>query len=293
MTGKAETHVSEVKKRKVKELAEQMKRRTVMVVSVKGLPSAQFQDIKKKLRGLARISVAKKSLVDFALEHCGIKELHDLVPYVDDSTAILFSDIDAFEISARLSEEKSPAKAKAGQIAPEDLIVPAGPTDLIPGPDISALSAVGLQPKVEGGKIAIVKEKVLCAKDEVIDDKKASILAKLNIVPFKIGIEPIAAYMEGKVYVDIKINKEETLKDLEENYGRSLAFAVEISYSTAETLDFILGKAKSYEGVIERIITGEPEPVVVAESGDIKPQEETKQEEPKADASEGLANLFG
>ncbi|MFA5061112.1 MAG: 50S ribosomal protein L10 [Candidatus Pacearchaeota archaeon] len=251
MSGKRETHVSETKKRKVRELAEQMKRKTVMVVSVKGLPSAQFQDIKKKLRNLAKISVAKKSLIDFALEHCGIKELHDLVPYVEDSTAILFSDSDAFEISLKLSEEKSPAKAKAGQVAPEDLIVPAGPTDLIPGPDISALSAVGLQPKVESGKIAIVKEKVLCPKGEVIDEKKASILAKLNIIPFKIGIDPVAAYMGGKIYKDIIINKEETLKDLEENYRRSLAFAVELNYLCSQTMDFILSRAEMYKKAIE------------------------------------------
>src|SRR3989338_2924127 len=108
--GKKTAHVSQAKKKKVKELAEQMKRKTVMIISVKGLPSAQFQDIKKKLRGKAKVVVAKKSLVDFALDHCGIKELHELVKYVDDSTAILFSDIDAFEISGILADEKSPTK---------------------------------------------------------------------------------------------------------------------------------------------------------------------------------------
>jgi large subunit ribosomal protein L10 len=241
--GEKTTHVSDVKKRKVKELAGHMKKRTVMIVSVKGIPSAQFQDIKKKLRSKAKIQVAKKSLVDFALDHSGVKELHDLVKYVDDNTALLFSDDDAFDISLVLSEEKSPTKAKAGQEAPENLIVPAGPTDLIPGPDISALSAVGLQPKVEGGKIAIVKEKILCNKGEIISPQKASILAKLNIVPFKIGLEPIAACMDGKVYSDIKIDKEVMLKDMEEKYGRSLAFAVGLGYSSSETIGLLLGKA--------------------------------------------------
>lgn len=47
MVAQKETHVSEAKKKKVKELAEQMKRKTVMIISIKGLPSAQFQDIKK------------------------------------------------------------------------------------------------------------------------------------------------------------------------------------------------------------------------------------------------------
>jgi large subunit ribosomal protein L10 len=259
MEKEKQTHVSEVKKRKVKELAEQMKKRSVIVVSVKGLPSAQFQEIKKKLRNIAKIQVAKKNLIDFALDHCGIKELHKLVPYVEDSTAILFSDKDAFEISLRLSEEKSPAKARAGQKAPEDLVIHAGPTELLPGPDISALSAVGLQPKVEGGKISIVKDKILCVKGEVISLQKASILAKLNIVPFKIGLEPIAAYMDEKIYLDIKIDREELLKEMEEKYGRALSFGVEIGYFTTETLDYILGKAGLHEKAIEGLIKSEGE----------------------------------
>jgi len=90
MAGQKETHVSEAKKTRVRELAEQMKRKTVMIISIKSLPSAQFQEIKKKLRNRAKVQVVKKSLVNFALDHSGIKELHELVPYVEDSTAMLW-----------------------------------------------------------------------------------------------------------------------------------------------------------------------------------------------------------
>jgi len=292
MTGKVETHVSEEKKRRVKELAEQMKKKSVMVVSVKGLRSAQFQDIKKKVRNTMTISVAKKSTIDFALDHSGIKELHGLVPYVTESTAILFSNDDAFEIAGVLADQKSPKKAKAGQISPEDLVVKAGPTDLIPGPDVSALSAVGLKPKVEGGKIAVMMDHVLCKSGEVITEQKAAILAKLGIVPFKIGLEPIAAYMDGKIYTGIKIDKPAMIAELENAYARALPFAVEIAYVNELTLDFLLGKAKAHEGVINRIMTGEPEPVAVVAAA-THTQEETKPEGPKAESAEGLASLFG
>ena len=291
------THVSDAKKAKVKELAELMKKKTVMIISIKGLPSAQFQDIKKKLRGKARVQVVKKSTVDFALEHCGIKELHDLVPYVDESTAILFSDVDAFEISGILASEKSPAKAKAGQIAPSDIEVKAGPTDLLPGPDISALSAVGLTPKVEGGKIAILKDKIIVKEGGVISEAHASIMAKLGIIPFEVGVEPIAAFDgdEKRVYVDIKIDKDGFLEVLLNDYGRGVAFAVEMGIVNSETLDFILGKAKAHEGVVSRIISGEPEPeAVVAEVAPVETEtQETKKEEPKEESAAGLSSLFG
>jgi large subunit ribosomal protein L10 len=272
------THVSDLKKAKVKELADLMKSKTVMVISIKGLPSAQFQDIKKKLRGTARVQVVKKSLVKFALDHCGIKKLHELVPYVDDSTAVLFSDHDAFEISGILADEKSPAKAKAGQIAPSDIEVKAGPTELLPGPDISALSAVGLAPKVENGKIAIMQDKIIVKEGGEIGEGHASIMAKLDIIPFEVGVEPVAAYMDGVVYVDIKIDKEATLKDLEDAYGRGLGFAVEVGYVCSESLDFVLNKAGVEGLVVDGLIEeGENGTRMDADDADFEGKEYTEE----------------
>ncbi len=298
MNAVQDTHVSEAKKAKVKELAELMKKKTVMVISIKSLPSAQFQDIKKKLRSKAKVQVVKKSLVNFALDHSGIKELNDLVPYVDDSTAMLFSDSDAFEISGILANEKSPAKAKAGQIAPSDIEVKAGPTELIPGPDISALSAVGLIPKVENGKIAVMQDKIIAKEGDTITEALASIMAKLDIIPFEVGIDPIAAFDgdDKKVYADIKIDKEAFLEDFLYDFGRAIPFAVEINYVNDTTLDFILAKAGAHEGIVTRIITGEPEPEVVAapiEAVETQTQEETKKEEKPAESAAGLSSLFG
>ena len=256
MPGLRETHVSDEKKEKVKELAGLMRKKTVMVISIKGLPSAQFQDIKKKLRSKAKIQVVKKSLVNFALDHCGIKELHGLVQYVDDSTAMLFSDSDTFEISGILAEEKSPSKAKAGQIAPSDIEVKAGPTELLPGPDISALSAVGLIPKVEDGKIAVMQDKVIVKEGEEIKEAHASIMAKLDIIPFEVGVEPVAAFdgEDKKVYIDIKIDRVGALAELEDSYSKGLAFAVELGIVNSESLDFILGRAGVEGTVIDEIV---------------------------------------
>ena len=289
-----QTHVSEAKKSKVEELSELMKKKTIMVISVKGLPSAQFQDIKKKLRAKATVKVAKKSIIGHALDKSGIKELHDLVPHIEDSTAMLFSDEDAFVISGILASEKSPAKAKAGQIAPFDIEVKAGPTELVPGPDISALSAVGLAPKVENGKISVMQDKVILKEGKEVTETIASIMAKLDIIPFEVGITPVAAYMDGKVYEDIVIDIDAAVEGLEYDYGRAFAFAVDLGIVNDETLDTIIGKANAEEGIISRIISGEPEPEVAAVEE--APKEEEKKEEVKekpAEAAAGLASLFG
>lgn len=249
------THVSEEKKRKVSELAELMKtNKTVMVLSIKNLPSPQFQEIKKKLRDQGKVMVTKKSLIDFALEHSGNEGLRELEKYVDADCALMFSNNDAFLISGILASAKTPAKAKAGQIAPNDIVAEAGGTELVPGPDISALGAVGLKVKVQDGKLAIEESKVICKEGEIITDNLASIMGKLNIIPFKIGVEPLAAYSDGKVYTGIKIDQEKTISDMQEIYGKAFAFAVELPYLNSETLPFILGKALSHENALKSLI---------------------------------------
>jgi large subunit ribosomal protein L10 len=248
------THVSEKKKQVVKDLAKLLVKKTILVCSIKNLKSAQFQDIKKKIREIATVQVAKKSLIDFALEHAKNEEFKSLVPHITSDYALIFSDEDAFKLSGILADNKAPAKAREGQEATEDIWVKAGPTSLAPGPDISALSAVGLQPKVEGGKIAIAKDTLFVKAGEKISSEKVSILAKLDITPFEIGLEPIAAFSDGKVYVGIKIDKKSTLVDLVEKYSRSLAFAVSLNFVAKETLPLILGKAMVHEKALANLI---------------------------------------
>lgn len=250
--------VNEKKIKAIEELKDIFKNyKTIMVISVRSLPSKQYQDIKKKIRDKANVKMIKKNILIRAFEESNIDELKKLEKFVEDNCALLFSNNDAFEISGILSKEKSPQKAKEGQEAPEDILVKAGPTQLLPGPDISALSAVGLAPKVESGKISIMQDKVIVKKDQIISGPAASIMAKLDIVPFKVGIEPIAAYMDGKVYDEIKINTEETINNLIEKYSKIIAFSVEISYPVIETIDFILSKAGMQEKAIKSLIKSE------------------------------------
>src|SRR3989344_9332304 len=106
------THVSEIKKSTVNELVELMnKKSTILIASVKNLPASQFQEISKKFRGKAIIKVLKKNIVLRAIDESKNEELKKIRDYVDDSTAILFSDLEAFELAADLIQNKSPVKA--------------------------------------------------------------------------------------------------------------------------------------------------------------------------------------
>lgn len=296
MTQKKEikSHVPESKKKTVSEMVKLMDgKKTILLASIKNIPGNQFQEIVKRLRGKAVVKVPKKSLAIRAIESSKQEGLSDLKKKVDTSFAILFSDLDSFELAGELINAKTPSKAKVGQTAPEDIEIEAGPTDLVPGPAISELGAVGLKVQVEGGKLSIKENKVIVKKEEVISQKASDIMSKLGIKPFSIGFVPLCAYdtNEKKFFAEIKIDFEGTLSDLKYAYGKALPFAVGIGYTSEDTIKYLLMKAGAQAKRINRIMTGEPEEVAVgaAESN----AEENKKEEPKVDATAGLAGLFG
>ena len=254
---------------------------TILIASIKNLPASQFQEISKKLRGKAIVKVPKKNLVLRALDSSSKEAIKDLKEKIEDSVAILFSDLDAFELAGELLSNKSPTKAKSGQEAPEDIEILAGPTDLVPGPAISELGALGIQIQIEKGKITIKEPKIIAKEGEKISTAAADLMNKLDIKPFSIGFIPLCAFdnEEGKFYAELKIDREGTLEELKHAYGRALPFAVDIGYINEDTIRFIIGKANAQANKINRIIIGEPEPAP-AEESPIQPEtpEENKEE---------------
>ncbi len=248
-TEKREKEVPEFKIKSVEEMKKLMKdKKTILIASIKNLPASQFQEIGKKLRGKAIIKVPKKNLIFRAIDNSSNENLKKLKEKIDDSFAILFSDLDSFDLALELINKRSSARAKAGQEAPEDIEVEAGPTDLVPGPAISELGALGIQIQIEKGKIHIRQPKVIAKKGEKISQAAADVMGKLDIKPFSVGFTPLCAFdtKENKLYLEINIDKEGTLEEIKKAYSKALPFAVEIGYMTPETIVFMIRKAAIY-----------------------------------------------
>jgi len=206
-----EKPIPKKKLRAVEELIDLFKnKKTILIASIKNIPASQFQEITKKLRGKAIVKVLKKNIIIRVIDSIEKGTVKRLKEQIKEDIAFLFSDMDAFELSAYLAENKRPAKAKAGQEAPEDIVIDAGPTDLPPGPAISELGALGLKTTIEDGKINIKEKKTIVKKGEKISENAVGIMNKLDIKPFSIGFEPLVAYdtQEEKLYLEIKIDKE-------------------------------------------------------------------------------------
>lgn len=240
-----------IKAKKVRELVEKInKSRSLMIVSIKGLPSRQFQDIKKSIRKDVFIKVEKKNILLRSIKEIKKPIAMELEKHISDSCAFAISELEGYELAGILAKKKTPVFAKAGQIAPHDIEVKEGPTDLVPGPAISELGALGIQISVENGKIAIKKDKVVAKEGQVITEGVAAVLMKLAIQPFSVGLDPVSVYdiKEDKVYTDLVIDSDAAIKELKESAGRALGFAQKIKYYCKETIGYFLAKA-NMEGI--------------------------------------------
>ncbi len=256
MTAEQKTQVADWKIQTVEELKKLIsENKTILIASIKNLPGSQFQEICKKLRGKAVVKVPKKNLIFRAIDGSDGEELKKIKENIESSIAILFSNSDAFDLAADLLKNKSPAKAKAGQEAPEDIEVKAGPTELVPGPAISELGALGIQIQIKDGKIEIKADKVIVQEGKAISQGAADIMSKLDIKPFSIGFIPLSAFdaQEKKFYSEINIDPEGTLADLKHAFGRALPFAVSIGYANSDTIGFMLSKAESHAKALDKL----------------------------------------
>ena len=292
MTKQVVEQIPERKINSVKIITDLIKsKKTILIASIKNLPASQFQEIGKKLRGKAIVKVPKKNLMFRAIDESGIENVQKIKEQIEDSVAILFSDLDSFELAGELLKSKTPAKAKVGQEAPFDIEVEPGPTDLVPGPAISELGALGIQIQIENGKISIKEPKVIAKEGSKISQGAADIMAKLDIKPFSVGFIPLSGLdiESGTLYLEIKIDREGTLEELKTAYGKALPFAMGVGYICSDTVKLMVRKAAGQEKRLIKVISGEPDEVVEAQ---VEVKEEPKEEKKESSAA-GLGALFG
>jgi large subunit ribosomal protein L10 len=247
-----------VKEEKIKQVEELKKNfekySTVCLLDMFKLPSKQLQQIAKKLKGMAKIKMVKKSILLHAIKSSNKEKISELEKYLPSIPALIFTNLEPFKFYSIVDKLKSLAFAKEGDIAEEDIEVKAGPTTLLPGPVIGELSRAGIPVGVEEGKIAIKKDIIVARKGEKISKMLADALKKLKIQPIKVGLNVVAAYQNGKIYLKdtlelIKIYPEK----LKEALNQALNLSINVCYPTKENIKFLLTKAFNTAKSLEKI----------------------------------------
>ncbi len=175
---------------------------TVGIVDISSLPSSMLQNIKKGLRGSAEIFVTKKSVIYKAIEATGKKKdkISELTNVKAHIPALIVSNESPFKLYKKIQKNKSEATAKAGDIAPKDIVVQEGPTNLPPGPAIAEFQKAGIKAAIQGPNIVIKETKTVVKQGEAINEAIVGILGKLNIKPMEISLNVAGIYEGGVVY---------------------------------------------------------------------------------------------
>ncbi len=243
-----QTKVSEKKKAIVKEFVSLIEEYPIIgVVNMENLPGSQLQQMRGRLKGQIKIAMTKKRLLKRAFDAVGDRKkgVSHLVSYFKGIPALLFTNENPFLLFKIIKKNKSKAPAKAGQPAPHDIKIAAGPTPFAPGPVIGELGMLGIKSKVENGKIAIIQDTVVCEAGEEISPQLASMLAKLNILPMEIGLDVVAVYEKGEIFTKdiLDIDEDKFMATLAEAIQCAFNLAVEAAYPTAENNELLLQKA--------------------------------------------------
>ena len=247
MSEKIKAHVAEHKKEKVAELVGYMKKYPIIAsINMENVPAKQLQKMRANIRDMVVFKMAKRRFISIAIDQVkdekkGLEQLKD---HLAGMPALMFTKDNPFKLAKILAKSRSPAPAKAGQIAPKDIVVEAGPTPFAPGPIIGELGAIGIKSQIENGKVAIKSDSVVVKKGAEIKANVASILTRLDIQPMEIGLDLTAAYEDGIIFTKdiLEVDEKEYLNKITSGHQEAFNLAVEIGYPTKEVLEFTIPK---------------------------------------------------
>jgi len=212
---------------------------TVMVGDFSRIPANHFEKVRKELSPDVKFFVMKKTLLKRACELSDRKGLKKLLDAMPQSLVIIFSRKDPFDTYKLISERKTEIFMKPGDVAEEDVVIPAGPTDLAPGPILMDLRAMNIPTKIQGGKVAIAETVTLLKKGERASAQITDLLRALNIKPLKVGFKVTGAIDESGLFYSpevLSVTKEDILRLLGEAHMRSLNLAIELGEINRHTL---------------------------------------------------------
>jgi large subunit ribosomal protein L10 len=145
-------HLPEWKVKDVQELIEKIgKSRVIGVVGLREIPASNLQQMRGDLRGNVEIRMVRNTIARRALEASDPK-IRPLADYIEDQTALIFSDENPFRLNSLLEKGKKPMPIKPGAKAPKDIVVEAGETSFSPGPMVGKLQAAGIPAAIKGGR---------------------------------------------------------------------------------------------------------------------------------------------
>jgi len=207
--------------------------------------AAQLMLLRKGLHKDLKIIVVKNRIAQRALKESGLSEIDRFADALEGQNALIFTNIDPFKLYLILEKSRVNMPAKAGDVATDEIIIPAGNTGLPPGPVLSEFKEAGVPTRIDTGSIWVNKDTVVAHPGDIISPKLAGLLSKLGLKPIRAGISINQTYFDGVTLEekDVRIDPQQYLNSIKEAFTSGFKLALEASYPTQETIPILIGNA--------------------------------------------------
>jgi len=240
-------HIPQWKMEEVEDIKNLIKSSSLFgIVGISGIPAKQFQKMRRDLKDIALLKVSRNTLVRRALDESD-ENVRKMSDYIDVQIALVFTDQNPFKLYKLLEQSKSPAPIKAGAIAPNDIIVEKGPTSFPPGPILGEMQGAGIPAAIDAGKVVIRETKVVAREGEVVSQKLATMLSRLEIYPMEVGLDLRAVCEDGSIFKPevLAIDESKYFSDFTQAAQQAFNLSVNAAYPTAMTISTLISKAVS------------------------------------------------
>ncbi|GAB6880503.1 50S ribosomal protein L10 [Halorubrum gandharaense] len=217
---------------------------SVGVVGVAGIPSRQLQAMRRELHGSADLRMSRNTLTVRALEEVD-EGVEQLTQYVAGQVALIGTNDNPFGLFQELEASKTPAPINAGEVAPNDVVIPEGDTGVDPGPFVGELQTVGANARIMEGSIKVTEDSKVLEEGEVVSDDLANVLTELGIEPKEVGLDLKGVFSEGVLFEpdELAIDVDEYAADIQSAAAAARNLSVNAEYPTDRTAGTLLAKA--------------------------------------------------
>jgi len=221
------------------------KYKVLALVKMTKVRASQILPLRKKLKGEVEFVSIKDKVAQKALEKVDVPGIKEIIEELTGQCIFMFTNMSPFKLNVLLAKNKMMLAARGGDISSIDIVVPAKNTGIAPGPMLTEFKAAGIPTKIDQGTIWISKETTPVKKGEVINDKLAPLLGKLDIKPVEAGIALYSAIEDGLKYSEeeLVIDVEKIRDEFAQAHQQAISLSIEAAYVTPENIGQILSKA--------------------------------------------------
>ncbi|MFW5919384.1 MAG: 50S ribosomal protein L10 [Halanaeroarchaeum sp.] len=216
---------------------------SVGVVDIEGIPSRQLQQMRNELYGEATLRMSRNTLLNRALERVD-EGLEDLGEYLTGHVGLIGTNDNPFALYKHLEASKTPAPINAGEVAPNDIVIPEGDTGMDPGPFVGELQSIGANARIDEGSIKVLEDSVVVEEGEEVSADVANVLAELGIEPKEVGLDLRAVFADGVLFEsdELELDVEEYRADVAAAVAAGRNLSINAGYPTARTVQTMLAK---------------------------------------------------